>query len=52
MKDGLFIGTEVAQIDQRLNIVPAAQADRRLNITPAAQNGKGGSKRRRRVDVD
>ena len=43
--DDPFIATEVAQADQRLNIVPAAQADWRLNITPAAgavQRGTGG----------
>ena len=52
MTDDPFIATEVAQADQRPNIVPAAQANRRLNITPAAQNGKGGSTRLRRVDVN
>ena len=50
--DDPFIATEVAQTDQRLNILLAAQADRRLNITPAAQSGKGGSTRLQRVDVD
>ena len=62
--DGPFIATQVAQADQRLNIVlvaqanrrlniiPAAQADRRLNIILAAPSGKGGSTRLRRVDVD
>ena len=51
-EDDPFIATEVAQADQRLNIVPTAQADRRLNITLAAQSGKGGSTQLRRVDVD
>ena len=51
MMDDLFIATEVAQADQRFNIVPAAQADRRLNITPAAESGKGGSTLLRQVDV-